>query len=305
MTNPTIHLNPNSDCVVIAPVVERLPKCQVLFWYCRMLDKLGSGCVSFSINRAASDLGVSRSTICRWLKQCAEEHHGVVLFRSVLRSRGGATVYLTSIIKVAASCELEGGLGAIGRVMLKELHMLKYVATEMSLQWCQNIGYYAHKKRLDNLAKEGTFIRPSNIEKPFETSCDTRPHGKSKIRIRADRYWCVSQGFSFAGVSQSYVSKRHGCSVSTTKRRTSNKVRREKGLPLVPKLQIARATDLSCENWPKLASMSCGDEGVQMRRLFNIGTTVFRAEQNIYYLNVDLVQMRNLRRRYGKYKNAA
>lgn len=303
MTSQT-NLNPNSDCIVSAPVVERLPKCQLLYWYCRMLDGSGSGCASFTIKGAASDLGVSRQTINRWIGQCSEEHHGVVLFRSVARSYGACTVYYRSLIKVAADCNLEHGLGAIGRIMLKEFAYLREACTELEIDWLQSIAYYAHKKRLEKLAREeNVVIQPSDIEKPFETSCKVRPCGKSAII--GDRYLCVASNFSFTGISQSQIAEKLGCSESTIKRRTSNKIRQQKDLPTIEKLQIARATDLSTENWSKLASTVAGDEGVELRRLFNVGNTVFRAEQNIYYLNVDLTQKRNMRHRYARQQNAA
>ena len=96
--------------VVISSVLaEALPRGSELWWYCRGIDRQGSGRAVIAFAATAEALGMAYGTVCRWFKSCVS--HG--LFQVLSRKHGRAVVLLKSLqrLKLQFSVEDVGGCG--------------------------------------------------------------------------------------------------------------------------------------------------------------------------------------------------
>ena len=289
------------DVVIVASMVDKLPASQKLYWYCRMIDSDGSGKVTISANEVAIALGKDRSTISRWLQNCTRPVGRSQMFTSVIKSHGSCTLYYTSLVKLAIGLGLtKEDFGAIGRISLKELGRLSYAATEIQTDWLQKKAHYAHAKEIEEQARKDE-KRPwvDRITSIFEGKSFDYAH-EGKRTTKDERYYLVSSNFTFNGVPQSHIAKTLGVSTRTVQRRLSNTQRSRFGYPEVRKYQLARRQALTTENWEKLA-ISCGEmeSANEFRRLFNWKGRVYKAEQNVYWLPVELVRKKGLRREFA------
>lgn len=280
--------------VISSLLAEALPSGGELWWYCRGLDRAGSGRVEFSISEAAELMGVAYGTACRWFNACVQSE----LFQVLSRKHGKAVVRLRALAKVAHAHGVESVEGC-GEVELSQLKNLRYHATDLQVAFSQRAAIFGAldgKGNLDELTHQ-------LIDPVFKRShsCNWRGAKSSAITWIGKRCVFVKPDFALSGVSQELMGETMGRAQRTISRRLSDAVRARRGLTAVHRRQIARQdveTSKAILNQSSAQLMMEGQTELAMDRpkYFGCSGRLWKAEANLYSVPVVLISRRHWRR---------
>lgn len=289
--------------VISSLLAEALPSGGELWWYCRGLDRAGSGRVVLNFAQTAEALGLAYGTVCRWFKSCV--HHG--LFAVLSRKHGQAVVMLRSLQKAKAAFSV-GDVGGCGEVELSQLRNIRYHATALQVEHAQRQALYAAMvgsassfegkvtgQDLNQL--EQALIAPVfERSQSFEWGAEKR---SASITWVGERCLFVRPDYLFSGVSQGSVGKSLDRVQRTVSRRLSPAARVKRGLPTIERRQIARQ-DL--DQSFAIAGLSLDEVGVDAdlventRRHFLCSNRLWHSECNVYWVPVQLLRKRHWRK---------
>ena len=307
--------------IVSSSLADSMGSLAKLYYLVRMLDQQGSGWVTLHPDYAAHVLGVQPSTIRKNISLAKLRGY----FYNVIwnRDKRSFSIRYKSDVKIAQQIGLEN-LGALVRVALYELPLLKFVATEAHAELMQNASIYHAKQELKRLKRRGprkyANLRVQSIEDIFRLKLMTPtrqyPDKESRsalrdkvgvpvpqenpcaeqVEYRSERYLFVRQNFRLIGASQEGIGKSLGRSSRTVQRRLSNSYRKSRSLPKINKLQIAQNTGEGDRDWKAIRSFYHSEmdtQGVEYaQRRFNHKKQTYMAGCNLYYLNVELVRQK-------------
>ncbi|NEN90022.1 MAG: hypothetical protein F6K48_14325 [Okeania sp. SIO3H1] len=201
-----------------------------LWFYCRWIDKEGSGRAVFDIKDAAEELCLAASTLRKWL--C--EGKRMELWRYYSSKEDIVTIYYTSSHRLAASAGLKGfgpvlEVEHMSEVANHRLTMLATQAETADLQaqsrfaaHCEAIARTAIRLHTEDLKKARKYtpkpLKPNEIISNPVTNL-ARVLWKSGIQLG------VSEGFIVYGASQASVADRRGVCLRTVNRHLSNSYR--------------------------------------------------------------------------------
>jgi hypothetical protein len=281
--------------VISSLLAEALPSGGELWWYCRGLDRAGSGRVVLNFAQAAEELGMAYGTVCRWFKACT--NHG--LFDVLSRKHGQAVVMMRSLQKVTRYFGVTS-LGGCGEVLLSELKNLRYHATDLQVQFSQFCGIFGATEGKGNVEE----LQRELIDPIFQRS-QSRTWGAVKpvegVTWVGPRCLFVKPDFALGGISQKKIGEALDRDKRTVSRRLSDAVRERRGLITVDRRQIARQdldTSKAILNQTPAQLMMQGQTEAAMERpkFFGCSGRLWKAEANLYSVPVVLLGRRHWRR---------
>lgn len=280
---------------ISVPLAESLPASGRLYWFVRGLDKQGSGNASFRTEDAAELLGVSRSTISRYVSQGQSKGW----FTGVICTEGGYRLFYKALPKLA----IERGIDNF-KVFVREpavnLRALKFVCVEVAAQSLQAQSHYLaqdeRRKQLESKRYQG------ESELDLFNPSSTISHGENVVHI-GKRYAFVTESFMSHGASLDAIATVCGRSRSTVQRRLDNRYRVERGVNPVLKRQLAVKVDDAEYGWMKVNAQKYLFEDCdhELARTFGCHGLYWRASTNLYSLDHELVGKRHLKSKLADY----
>ncbi|MGB3512430.1 MAG: hypothetical protein WBA93_24965 [Microcoleaceae cyanobacterium] len=223
---------PHSPAGTILPIrLFRSYGNQLALWfYCRWLDKKGSGRAIFDINDAAGELSIAASTIRKWL--CWGKQHK--MWRDYKSKEDTVTIYYTSSHRLAAQV----GLKSFGPVLeIEDIydianHRLTMLATDAEITELQTQSRFA--AHCEAIARTATRLRTEDLKKakkyapkplkPWEFFTNPATN-LARVLWQSGIQLGVSEGFIAYGASQASVADRRGVCPRTVNRHLSNNYR--------------------------------------------------------------------------------
>lgn len=270
---------------------ETSPKCYLLYFLLRSIDKEGSGQVTFDIKDLTKAVDRSRPTVNQWIKDCCQ--YGLFRYcRWITRST--VTIYYTSLSDVA----LSQGIDDIGEstwvpleVYRNALHVWTSEVKAMHLQqqsYHQMVKEQAKKQQRKN-PRVNTHSDIFN-DKPLKLHTSdfldalskegVGGTGKALVSV-GDRCVFVGPDFTPWGGSQEKIAKNLNKTARTVQRHFSATYRESKGLLDLEKYQLAIAVGTSTAKRTLSVSKQVDDADFNyINRLFTVG----RGESKVEFL---------------------